>query len=163
MANEKIKRKYLVHYIDASFGGEKPNYVRIGKDLEEFNEELNPSIETTQNIWGESVAEHNGYEPSGEVDTYYARTGDPLYKRLEQIAIDRLEGDDCKTTVVTAKITEDGTCEWARREDVIVGVNSIGGAKDGYQIPWGYYANGNRIKGNFDIATKTFTEEDTAA
>lgn len=157
MAGEKIKRKYLVHFIDATFGGDTPNYVRIGKDLEEFAEELNPSVETTQNIWGESVAEHNGYEPSGAIDTYYARVGDPLYAKLEGIAIDRKQGGDVETTVVTAKVDEDGQCEWARREDVIIGVESIGGASDGYQIPWTYYANGNRVAGTFNVANKTFT------
>lgn len=157
MAGEKIKRKFLVHFIDATFGSATPNYVRIGKDLEEFAEELNPSVETTQNIWGESVAEHNGYEPSASVDTYYARVDDPLYAALEQIAIDRKQGGDVETTVVTAKVDEDGQCEWARRENVIIGVESIGGASDGYQIPWTYYANGGRVAGSFNVATKTFT------
>ena len=32
---KKIERKYLAHYLDASFGGSTVNYVSIGKDLEE--------------------------------------------------------------------------------------------------------------------------------
>ena len=43
----KIERKYLAHFLDAKFGvktqGEEtytPNYTRLGKDLEEYNEEL---------------------------------------------------------------------------------------------------------------------------
>ena len=32
MAGGKMERKYLAHFIDASFGGESTNYVRLGKD-----------------------------------------------------------------------------------------------------------------------------------
>ena len=31
----KVEREYLAHYIDASFGGQTPEYVRLGSDLEE--------------------------------------------------------------------------------------------------------------------------------
>ena len=46
MAN-KIERKYLAHFIDASFGtgSATPKYVRLGADLEEYNLDLNPDIE----------------------------------------------------------------------------------------------------------------------
>ena len=54
----KIERKYLAHYLDAKFGikGESeqtytPAYDRLGKDLEEYNEELNPDVEVSKNIW----------------------------------------------------------------------------------------------------------------
>jgi len=50
---DKLERKYLIHYIDSSFGG-TPAYERIGKDLEEYNIELNPDVETIKNIWGET-------------------------------------------------------------------------------------------------------------
>ena len=74
----KIERKYLAHYIDASFGGEQPNYIRLGKDLEEYNEELNPDVEITKNILGEQNVNHNGYEVQSEVDPFYAYSDDPL-------------------------------------------------------------------------------------
>ena len=40
----KIDRKYMAHYIDAGSlcGGLTPKYERLGKDLEEYNVELNP-------------------------------------------------------------------------------------------------------------------------
>lgn len=43
-----IERKYLAHYIDAAFSTSTPTYVRIGKNLEEYNEELNPDVEVTK-------------------------------------------------------------------------------------------------------------------
>lgn len=45
-ANAKIERKYLAHYIDSSFNGTAANYVRLGKDLEEYAIEMNPDSET---------------------------------------------------------------------------------------------------------------------
>ena len=154
----KIERKYLAHFIDASFGGDTPNFVRLGKDLEEFIEELNPDVEVKKNILGEQNVVHNGYEVQSEVDPFYAYTGDPLYEQLALIANERKTGDDCKTTKVDVLLKEDGTVEWAYREDVYVVPNSVGGDTSGVQIPFTVYNAGNRVAGTWDTKTKTFTE-----
>lgn len=154
----KIERKYLAHFIDASFGGDTPNFVRLGKDLEEFIEELNPDVEVKKNILGEQNVVHNGYEVQSEVDPFYAYTGDPLYEKLVLIANERKTGDDCKTTKVDVLLNEDGTVEWAYREDVYVVPNSVGGDTSGVQIPFTVYNAGNRVAGTWDTKTKTFTE-----
>ena len=48
----KAERQYLAHFIDAAFDTTyaASTYVRLGDDLEEFNEELNPEVETKKNI-----------------------------------------------------------------------------------------------------------------
>ena len=51
----KIARKYMGHFLDASFMGETPSLYRLGKDLEEYNVEMNPNGEQKQNILGEMV------------------------------------------------------------------------------------------------------------
>lgn len=155
----KIERKYLAHFIDASFGGEASNFVRLGKDLEEFIEELNPDVEVKKNILGEQNVVHNGYEVQSEVDPFYAYTGDPLFEQLSKIANERLTGDDCKTTKVDVLLKEDGPVEWAYREDVYVVPNSVGGDTSGVQIPFTVYNAGNRVAGTWDTKTKTFTEK----
>ena len=155
----KIERKYLAHFIDASFGGETPNFVRLGKDLEEFIEELNPDVEVKKNILGEQNVVHNGYEVQSEVDPFYAYTGDPLYEQLALIANERKTGDDCKTTKVDVLLNEDGTVVWAYREDVYVVPNSVGGDTSGVQIPFTVYNAGNRVAGTWDTKTKTFSEK----
>lgn len=154
----KIERKYLAHYIDASFGAEDVNYVRLGDDLEEYNEELNPNVEVTNNIKGEQSVKHNGYEVQSEVDPFYASTGDPLFERLAQIANERLTGDACVTTKVDVLLSADGSVEWAYREKVYVVPNSFGGDTSGVQIPFSVYNAGERVAGNWDVKTKTFTE-----
>lgn len=153
----KIERKYLAHYLDATFGGETPNYVRLGSDLEEYNEELNPDVEVVKNILGENRVNHNGYEVSSDVDPFYADFDDPLFEPLAEIANERKTGDSVLTTKVDVLLQEDGTVVWAYREDVAVIPNSVGGDTSGVQIPFTIYNAGNRVKGTFDIATKTFT------
>lgn len=153
----KIERKYLAHYIDASFGGNSTNYVRLGKDLEEYNEELNPDVEVNKNILGEQNVQHNGYEVQSEVEPFYAYDGDPLFTQLCAIANGRLTGDDCMTTKVDVLLDESGTVVWAYREDCYVVPNQVGGDTSGVQVPFTVYNAGNRTAGTFDTSTKAFT------
>ena len=158
MAN-KIERKYLAHFLDASFGtgSATPNYVRLGADLEEYNLDLNPDIEVSKNIIGDGTIKHNGYEPQSDVDTFYAVTGDPLFEALSDIANERKTGDDCKTTAVDVLMNDKGVVTWAYRKDVMVVPTSMGGDTSGVQIPFSVYYCGNRTKGTFDVTKKTFT------
>ena len=153
----KIERKYLAHYVDASFGGQSTNYIRLGDDLEEYNEELNPDVEVKRNILGEQNVNHNGYEVQSDVDPFYAYSGDPLFEALAEIANERKTGDDCKTTKVDVLTAADGTVIWAYREDVWLVPNSIGGDTSGVQIPFTVYNAGNRTAGTWNASTKTFT------
>lgn len=153
----KIERKYLAHFIDASFGGTTPAFVRLGKDLEEYNEELNPDVEVNKNILGEQNVQHNGYEVQSEVDPFYAYTGDALFEKLAEIANERKTGDGCLTKKVDVLLKADGSVEWAYQEDVYVVPNSVGGDTSGVQIPFTVYNAGNRVKGTFDMSAKTFT------
>ena len=153
-----IERKYLAHYLDAKFSKASSEYTRLGKDLEEYNEELNPDVELKKNILGEQSVKNNGYEVQSEVDPFYAEYGDPLYEQLEKIANERLTGDDCVTTKVDVMLNADGTVLWAYREKVVVVPNSFGGDTSGVQIPFTVYNAGERVKGTWDVKTKTFTE-----
>ena len=98
----KIDRKYMAHYIDAGSlcGGLTPKYERLGKDLEEYNVELNPDTETSKNILGESTFKHNGYEVSSDADPFYADTTSDLFTALQKIVDGRLKDDNLKTKAV---------------------------------------------------------------
>lgn len=154
---DKIERKYLAHFIDASFSV-TPEYVRLGEDLEEYNIDLSPDVETSKNIWGETRNVVKGYEPSSNVDTFYAYEGDPLFAHLSDIVNKRSTGSSLKTTVVDVLLTSAGVVTWAYREDVLVIPQSIGGDTGGVQIPYEIKYNGNRKEGTFDMDTKAFTE-----
>ena len=138
----KLKRSYLMHYIDASFGtGETPKWFLIGRDIEDMSVELNPDTETVKNILDETVVNDNGYEPSIDADTYYANTGDAIYEKIKDIAMNRLTGDDCKTAIL----------------EVLVDKKT--GAQGGVNIPFNIAFNGDRQQGTATIEKKvpTFT------
>lgn len=161
-----IERKYLAHYIDAAFDMTyaATNYTRIGKNLEEYNEDLNPDVEVSKNILGEQSVKHSGYEVQSDVDPfYYEDYDDALSEKIMEIANTRATGDKCKTTMVDVLLkpgaTDDAapTVVWAYREDVHVIPNSVGGDTSGVQTPFTVYKAGNRVKGTFDVSTKKFT------
>lgn len=158
----KAERKYLAHYLDADFDktGAATNYVRIGKDLEEFSVELNPDVETSKNILGENAVKHNGYEASSTADPIYYDYDDSLTEKVMEIAMLRKTGDECKTTYVEVLLkpgTGEPTVVRAVREDVYVIPTSYGGDTSGVQVPFEIRFAGNRQVGSFDLSTKQFT------
>ncbi len=158
----KIERKYMAHLIDASFGGDltKAVWSRLGKDLEEFNVELNPDTETSKNILGESTFKHKGYEESSDADPFYADTDDPLFTKLQQIIDERATGDACKTHALEVHMWEGNETSYvAYAQECHVIPNSYGGDTSGYQIPFSIYYSGSRTKGTYDVTTKTFTPD----
>ena len=160
----KIERKYLAHFIDASFGGTTTNYVRLGKDLEAYAEELNPQTEVRRNILGEQNVNHQGYQVQSSVEPFYCYEDDPLFEQLAMIANERKTGDDCKTTRVELLLNADGTSEWAYREDCYAVPQSVGGDTSGVQIPFQVLNCGNRVAGTMTKGTNgtwTFTPSQT--
>ena len=161
------ERKYLAHYIDSAFDTtyRATEYVRLGKDLEEYAIELNPDVETKKNILGENSVAVSGYEVSSSVDPYYYDYDEALSEKIMDIAMNRTTGDGCKTTTIDVLLKPGATADaaptvvWAYREDCVVVPESIGGDTSGVQIPFNIHRNGNRVKGSFDISTKKFTEE----
>lgn len=160
----KAERKYLATFLDAAFDTTYAgtNYVRLGKDLEEFNDELNPDVETVKNILGENAVKHNGYEVSADADPFYYEYDDALSEKVMEIAMNRLTGDACRTSKVDVLLKPgvDGAAPevaGAWREDVLLIPNSVGGDTSGVQTPFTIHAAGNRVKGTFDMSTKKFT------
>lgn len=161
-----VERKYYAHFLDAAFDTTyaDTDYVRLGKDLEEYNEELNPDVEVSKNILGEQSVKHSGYEAQGDVDPYYYEDyDDALSNKMFELVNTRATGDKCKTSMVDVLLkpgaTEDAapTVVWAYREDVYAIPNSAGGDTSGIQVPFTIYKAGNRVKGTFNLTTKEFT------
>lgn len=158
-----MERKLFAHYIDANFNSASPNYVRLGKDLEELSIEMNPNVEVFENIIGERSVRNQGYEISQSVEPYYVENDDPLSEQLWKIFNNRSTGDQCKTTVLDVLLSAndddetDPTVVWAYREDAVVALNTVGGDTGGVQHTFDVYPCGNRVKGSFDVKTKTFT------
>ena len=155
----ELKREYHLLFIDASMGGQTPSWFLIGKHIDDLSVSLNPDVSVIKNILGESVTDDNGYEPSFDVDKYYANTGDPIYEPLKDIAMNRKTGDDCKTKVLEVLIdkTEGPYDAWI--EDCTIKPQSYGGSPTKLNIPYNVYFDGNRQQGTAALVNKvpTFT------
>lgn len=158
----KIARKYMAHYIDASFGGSTANWYRIGKDLEEYNVEMNPDTEVRKNILGESSFVHNGYEISADADPYYAVVGDALFEKLQTIIDTQANDDTCKTDILEVHLWDEGSTTGtfvAYKQEAYVVPTSYGGDTSGYQIPFTVNYTGTKIAGKFSTTNNTFTAD----
>ena len=156
----KIARKFLAHFINTAPLSDAV-YERLGKDLEELTTELNPEIETKNNILGESSTNLSSYQPQFSVEPYYADEGTGLHTFLQDIIDNRKVLDDTKTDVLEVHLWEEDESGVfvAYKEECIVEITSYGGDTTGYQIPFNVHLSGNRVKGKFDTSTNTFTAD----
>ena len=155
----KIERKYMAHFINAAKSGEEATYERLGQDLEEFSPELSAQVETKKNILGQSSILISGYEKTAAVEPFYAQSGSQLFNRLQEIIDGDLVLDELKADVVDVKLWEgdEGENYPAVKEVVFLEVTSYGGDTTGYQIPFTIHYTGEKVKGSFNVSTKTFT------
>ena len=157
----KIARKFLAHFINTAPTSE-PKYERLGKDLEELSTELNPELETKNNILGETSTTLSSYQAQFSVEPYYADEGTGLHTFLQDIIDNRKTLDEVKTDVLEVHMWENqGEGVYvAYKEECIVEISSYGGDTTGYQIPFNVHLTGNRTKGTFNTSTNTFAKEE---
>ena len=157
----KIERKYMAHFLNAAKSGEEAAYERLGQDLEEFAPEMSAQVETKKNILGENAVVISGYEKTAAVEPFYAQEGSTLFERLQEIIDNDLVLDDLKAEVVDVKLWEEERAGVfpAVKETVYLEVTSYGGDTSGYQIPFTIHYTGEKVKGTFNVSTKTFTAE----
>ena len=155
----KIERKYMAHFLNGAKPGEEAVYERLGQDLEEFAPELSAQVETKKNILGENSVVISGYEKTAAVEPYYAQSGSALFTRLQEIIDGDLVLDDLKADVVDVKLWDENEAgEYpAVKEAAYIEVTSYGGDTTGYQIPFTIHYTGQKVKGKFNVTTKTFT------
>ena len=156
----KIERKYMAHFINAAKDGEAV-YERLGQDLEEFAPEMSAQVETKKNILGESSVLISGYEKTASVEPFYARKGSTLFNRLQEIIDGDLVLDALKADVVDVKLwdADQAGAYPAVKETVYIEVTSYGGDTTGYQIPFTLHYTGEKVKGSFNLTTRTFTAQ----
>ena len=149
---QKMQRKFFQTYVDSTMNGTTPSYYRLGKDLEEFNVEMNPDTETGKNILGESTFTHNGYEISADADPFYARQGDDLFEALQGIIDTQAQYEGCATTLIEVHLWDAGTTSGtykAFKQNVYLVPTSYGGDTSGYQIPFTLSYVGEKTAGYF--------------
>ena len=154
----KIERKYMAHFINAT-KDDAAAYERLGQDLEEFSPEMSAQVETKKNILGESSVLISGYEKTAAVEPFYADQGSELFQRLQEIIDGDLTLDDLKADMVDVKLwdADEAGAYPAVKETVFIEVTSYGGDTTGYQIPFTIHYTGEKVKGTFNVSTRTFT------
>ena len=129
---------------------DKKEWTLIGKDTDSLTYELNPDVETSKNVLGETIVNHSGYQPELAVDTYYARTEDAIYEKILNMAMNRKfdEVRDSDTKTLTGK-------GWM--ENVVVIPQSVGGELAGLGLPFNVSPNGGRVEGTVSVTERVPT------
>lgn len=154
----KIERKMLAHYI--SVNKSDPLWERLGKDLEEFNIELNAEADDKKNILGETNVIISSYAPTASAEPYYARRGTKLFDWLQSAIDERKVLDDLQVETLEVHLWDgEETAKTAIKEVAYVEPTSYGGDNTGYQLPFTVHYTGERVKGKFDPTTKKFTPD----
>lgn len=147
---------------------DKENWTLIGKDTDSLSMSLNPEVETSKNILGETTVSHSGFTPELDVDSYIARTEDAIYEKILDIAMNR-KSDETATaaylleSVLTDEVNNSDTKALTGKawlENVIVVPQEYGGDTTGFTIPFNVHMNGGRTEGTVSVTNRvpTFTE-----
>lgn len=161
----KAERKYLAHYIDVdplepdNSSGET-DYIRIGKDLEEYTDDLQHDVSSEKNILGENNTVHKGFTPKSDTELlvrYSNGIPEKLAEKLMYIANTRKK--DAATTKVDVLVNSSGQVIWAYRENVIIVPNTFGGKNFGIVVSYSIFADGSRELGSWDVTNKKFVPD----
>lgn len=146
---------------------DKKDWTLIGKDTDSLSYSLNPDVETTKNVLGETIVNHSGFQPELAVDTYYARTEDAIYEKIKDMAMNRkFDEESTAAYLLEAILTEEVrnsdtktlTGE-AWMENVVVIPQEVGGELAGLGLPFNVNPNGGRVEGTVSVTERvpTFT------
>ena len=162
----KAERKFLAHYIDVTaldpeHSSDEPNYIRIGKDLEEYTDDLQSDISSSRNILGENNVVHNGFNPQSDTELrirYNDGIPENLAVCLMNIANERMTA--ANTTKVDVLVNSKGKVIWAYRENVVIIPKTIGGSTSGIVIGYSIAPDGESEYGSWDIENKQFLPDE---
>ena len=146
---------------------DKEDWTLIGKDTDSLSYSLNPDVETTKNVLGETIVNHSGYQPELAVDTYYARTEDAIYEKILNVAMNRkFDEESISAYLLEAVLDEEVRNSDTKTltgkgwmENVVVVPQSTGGELTGFGLPFNINPNGGRVEGTVSVAERvpTFT------
>lgn len=170
----RIERKFMAHFIDTTFSFDgrgstiswTPSWYRLGEDLEEYIVELEPIGGVEKNFRYEDVVILDGYEPKGEVDTFYAYDGDAMFLKLQDIIDNNKANASCLTIAAEVQLWHTATSGNVTGYVTVVRPCMIipaayGGDTSGYQILFGVQYLNNFTKHGLYVPSPsggTFTE-----
>lgn len=154
-----IKRKE--HKLFANAGTEEnPEWELQGDRNEDLSTELNPNVESGEDVTGQVYADLDKYEEETDVETYRLKRESKWAQKLYDIYRNRKTLTDTVHTfcVVNTFAGSDGAYDaWIQK--AVVAIQSAGGDTKGTNMPYNIHWIGDRTYGTFDLDTLTFTPD----
>lgn len=154
----KIKRSDVMHFVNVGTTSER-EWEQLGDGIEELTREMNNNVESKTDITGKtSVTVTKGNQVSS-FSPFQAKKESKLFQKLYRIYTDDLELSDVEMEFLEVSVFDkvsEGTYS-AILQKGAVDLKSYGGPTTGLDLPFDVNYFGEKIKGNFAPATKTFT------
>ncbi len=156
----KAKRKELAFFFKT-----EDTLEIIGKGIEEAS--INPSatVESTNDILGNTETVLSSYEKTTDLDPIYVEGGNKFSEFLDNLEETNAILDDAVGTFVVVKMykTTEETKYVAWEQKAIVELTGFGGDTKGVNAPCTLHWIGERTMGTFDPSTKQFTADGAGA
>ncbi|HBC31319.1 MAG TPA: hypothetical protein DC024_08775 [Clostridiales bacterium] len=157
-----VKRKEFMVFADVSDTSGTPEWELIGDKVEEMSLEMNPNVETTTDITGNTTTILDKYEVQTSVSPMRAKRESKLFNILYEIVKEEKTLSDVERTFLCVNVfdvTGEGEtaayAAWTQKG--IVAVQSYGGNTQGLDIPFNIHWTGQKTYGSFSPTAKTFT------
>lgn len=165
--NGYVKRKDFMVFADVGTEG-TPEWELIGDKVEELSLEMNPNVETTTDITGNTTTTLDKYEVQTSVSPMRAKKESKLFAVLYDIVKNEKTLSDVERNFLCVNVfdsTTTGTepdittvyAAWTQKG--VVAVQSYGGNTAGLDIPFNIHWTGSKTYGTFSPTTKAFTAE----
>lgn len=157
-----VKRSEFMVFADVA-AESTPEWELIGDKVEEMSLEMNPNVETTTDITGNTTTTLDKYEVQTSVAPMRAKRESKLFSILYEIVKDEKTLSDVERTFLCVNVF-DSTGEGAEAtyaawtQKGVVAVQTYGGNTQGLDIPFNIHWTGSKTHGTFAPATKVFTE-----
>lgn len=154
----EVKRQEFLLFANVS-KTETPEWEVIGKDLESLTVDLNNTVESKQNILGESSTTITRGTKSSSVSPYKVRKESKLGEIVYKMARDGAELSECELEFLQVFVFDEVSsgAYYASKQKCAIDVKSYGGDTKGLDIPFDIHFTGSKTEGTFDPGTKKFT------
>lgn len=159
----KIKREAVMHFVNVGTTAE-PEWEQLGDGIEELTREMNNNVDAKTDITGKTEVTVTKGNQVSSFSPFLARKESKLFQKLYKIYTDDLDLSDVEMEFLEVSVFDkvaEGTYS-AIKQVGAIDLKSYGGSTTGLDLPFDVNYLGKKIKGNFAVATKTFTESTAA-
>lgn len=155
----KIARKDVMHFVNVGTS-EIPELEQLGDGIESLTREMNNNVETKQDILGNTSTTVTKGNQVSSYSPFKAKKDSKLFAKLYKIYTDDLELSDVEMEFFEVSVFDEVSegVYSAIKQKGAVDLKSFGGDTTGLDMPFDVNFIGAKVKGNFTLASKEFTE-----